>query len=182
MYRIETDITDTEMLIGMKGMKKGRAPGINEMRVEMVMAAGESGTSWTKRLLNTCMRQGKVPEEWRSGLIVPIWKRKGDVQDSGKYRGITLLSHIMKLLERILDGRIRKRVEQELAEEQQGFRKGRGTTDGMFALRQLVEKRLEMQGRMAVGFVDLEKAYDTVRWMGVPEAEARMQKYIINKC
>ena len=60
---------------------------------------------------------------------------------------------------------------------QQGFRKGRGTTDGMFALRQLVEKRLEMQGRMAVGFVDLEKAFDTVpremvmatvRWMGVP--------------
>ena len=40
-----------------------------------------------------------------------------------------------------------------------------------------------MQWRMAVGFVDLEKAYDTVpremvmatvRWMGVPEAEARM--------
>ena len=105
------------------------------------------------------------------------------MQDPGKYRGITLLSHIMKLLERILDGRIRKKVEQELGEEQQGFRKGRGTTDGMFALRQMVEKRLEMQGRMAVGFVDLEKAYDTVpremvittvRWMAVPEAEARM--------
>ena len=70
-----------------------------------------------------------------------------------------------------------------MGEGQQGFRKGGGTTDGMFALRQMVEKRLEMQGRMAVGFVDLEKAYDTVpremvmatvRWMGVPEAEARM--------
>ena len=129
------------------------------------------------------MRQGKVPEELRAGLTVPIWKRKGDVQDPGKYQGVTLLSHIMKLLERILGGRIRKRVEQELGEEQQGSRKGRGTTDGMFALRQMVEKRLEMQGRMAVGFVDLEKAYDTVpremvmatvRWMGVPEAEARM--------
>ena len=56
-------------------------------------------------------------------------------------------------------------------------------TDGMFALRQMVVKRLEMQGRMAVGFVELEKAYNTVpremvmatvRWMGVPEAEARM--------
>ena len=108
---------------------------------------------------------------------------KGDVQDPGKYRGITLVSHIMKLLERILDVRIRKKVEQEFGEEQQGFRKGRGMTDGMFALRQMVEKRLEMQGRMAVGFVDLEKVYDTVpremvmataRWMGVPEAEARM--------
>ena len=110
-------------------------------------------------------------------------KKKGDVQDPGKYRGITLLSHIMKLLERILDVRIRKKVEQELGEEQQGFRKGRGTTDGMFALRQMVEEKLEMQGRMAVGFVGLKKAYDTVpremvvatlRWMGVPEAEARM--------
>ena len=58
-----------------------------------------------------------------------------------------------------------------MGEEQQGFSKGRGTTDGMFA------------GRMAVGFMHLEKAYDTVpremvmatvRWMGVPEAEARM--------
>ena len=58
-------------------------------------------------------------------------------------------------------------------------------TDGMSALRQLVVKRLEMQGRMAVGFVDLEKAYDTVpremvmatvRWMGVPEAEAMMME------
>ena len=105
------------------------------------------------------------------------------MQDPGKYRGITLLSHIMKLLERILDVRIRKKVEQGLGEEQQRFRKGRGTTDGMFALRQMVEKRLEMQGRMAVGFVDMEKAYDTVpkemvmatvRWVGVPEAEDRM--------
>ena len=105
------------------------------------------------------------------------------MRDPGKYRGITLLSHIMKLRTRFLDGRIRKRVEQELGEGQQGIRKGRGTTVGMFALRQLVEKMLEMQGRMAVGFVELEKAYDTVttemvtatvRWMGVPEAEARM--------
>ena len=32
----------------------------------------------------------------------------------------------------------------------------------MGCLRQMVEKRLKMQGRMAVGFVDLEKAYDTV--------------------
>ena len=68
----------------------------------------------------------------------------------------------MKLLERILDKRLRERVEPELGEEQLGFRKGRGTTDGMFSLRQLVEKRLEKQGHMALAFVDLEKAFDTV--------------------
>ena len=58
----------------------------------------------------------------------------------------------------------------------------RGTADGMYVLRQMVDERLEVQGSMALGFVDLEKAFDTVpremvmatlRWMGVPEAEVR---------
>ena len=53
----------------------------------------------------------------------------------------------------------------------------------MYVLRQMVEKRLEVQDSMALGFVDLEKAFDTVPremvmatlwWMGVPEAEVRM--------
>ena len=69
-----------------------------------------------------------------------------------------------------------ERVQQELGEEQQGFKNGRGAFGGIFVLRQILETRLEMQGRMAVGFVDLEKAHDTVpremvtvtvRWIGV---------------
>ena len=55
--------------------------------------------------------------------------------------------------------------------------------NGMFSLRQLVEKRLEKQGQMALAFVDLEKAFDTVprrmamttlRWMGAPESLVKM--------
>ncbi len=84
------------------------------------------------------MKQCKVPEDWRTRLIVLIWKRTGDAQDPGKYRGITLLSHIIKLLERIMDKRLRERIEKEVGEGQLGFSKGRETTDGMFSLRQLV--------------------------------------------
>ena len=88
------------------------------MRAEMIEVAGEIGARWTKRLLNPCVRQCKVPEDWRIGLIIPIWKGKGDAQDPGKYRGITLLSHIMKLLERILNKRLREKVEHKLGEDQ----------------------------------------------------------------
>ena len=53
----------------------------------------------------------------------------------------------------------------------------------MYVLRQMVQKRLEAHGSVALGFVDLEKAFDivpremvmaTLRWMGVPEAAVRM--------
>ena len=54
----------------------------------------------------------------------------------------------------------------------------------------MVEKRLGVQGSIALGFVDLEKAFDTVprvmvmatlRWMGVPEAEVRMGEGMYHK-
>ena len=79
--------------------------------------------------------EGYLIKEWRIDLIVPIWERKGDVHDLGKYRGITLLSQVLKLLERVLDARMRRRrVEDDFGEEQQWFRKGRGTADGMYVL------------------------------------------------
>ena len=59
--------------------------GIDEVRVEMLVMAEGVRVRWTRRLLNTCMREGKIPEEWRMGLIVPVWKRKADVHDPGKY-------------------------------------------------------------------------------------------------
>ena len=126
---------------------------------------------------------GKDTERVEDGPDSADMEEERDVHDPGKYRCITLLSQVLKLLERVLDARIRRRVEGDFVEEQQRSRKGRGTADGMYVLRQMVEKRLEVQGSMVQGFVDLENAFDTVpremvmatlRWMGVPEAEVRM--------
>ena len=56
-------------------------------------------------------------------------------------------------------------------------------------MRQMLEKRLDVQGSMALWFVDLEKAFDTVpremmatlRWMEVQEAEVRMVEGMYEK-
>ena len=70
-----------------------------------------------------------------------------------------------------------------MGEEQQDFRRGRGTADGKFILRQLFETKMEGQENMALGIIYLKKAFDTVPrdmamttlgWMGVPEAELWM--------
>ena len=94
----------------MHTMKKGNAIAADVVRPVMLEMTGEVGVTWTGRLLNVCMQEGRIPKEMRMGLIVPIWKRKGDVHDPGNYRGITLLSQRLKLLERVLDAMIRRRV------------------------------------------------------------------------
>ena len=46
-----------------------------------------------------------VPADWKKGLIVKIPK-KGNLQDCGKWRGITLLPLASKVLSRIIINRI----------------------------------------------------------------------------
>ncbi|XP_069994144.1 uncharacterized protein [Penaeus vannamei] len=58
--------------------------------------------------------------------------------ECGNNRGIKLMSHSMKLYERVQESRLRNIV--EISEEQFGFMKGKSTTDAIFVLRQLQEK------------------------------------------
>ena len=70
------EIRQEEVETAIHKMKKGKATGADEMRLEMLEMAGEVGVKWTGRLLNVCMQEGRIPKEWRMGLIVPIWKRR----------------------------------------------------------------------------------------------------------
>lgn len=51
-----------------------------------------------------------MPSEWRLSVVVLIYKNKGDAQSCSNYRGIKLLSHTMKLWERVIECRIRRIV------------------------------------------------------------------------
>ena len=104
--------------------------------------------------------QDKMPEEQRDSVIVPIFKEKGDIQDCENYRGIKMIFHTMKIWERVIDRRLRE--ETTIGEEQFGFRPGRGTTDAIFAARQVMEKHREMKMELHLVFIDLEKVYDRV--------------------
>ena len=93
-------------------------------------------------------------------MLIPIYKNKENAQCCGNYRGIKLMSHTMKISEKIIKARLRDIV--EISKQQYGFMPGKGTTDAMFALRILIEKYREGQRELHCVFVDLEKAYDRV--------------------
>ena len=93
-------------------------------------------------------------------MLVPLYKGKGDIKECGNFQGIKLMSHSMKLWERVIEARIRKEV--TIAEQQFGFMPGRSTTDAIFCFRMLLKKWTEGQKAVHCVFIDLEKAYDRV--------------------
>ena len=94
-------------------------------------------------------------------MVLPIYKDKGDPMECGSYnRGIKLLEHAMKVVEKIFEHRIRQQI--EIDDMQFGFMKGKGTTDAIFMARQMQENFRVKGKKLNFGFVDLEKAFDRV--------------------
>ena len=64
----------------------------------------------------------------------------------------------------IIKERIRGPVEETLGDDQYGFRKGKGTREAILTLRMILDKRMAKGKRTYIAYLDLEKAFDKVKW------------------
>ena len=104
----------------------------------------------------------ELPEEWKESIIVPIHKKE-DKTDCNNYRGISLLPTTYKIFSNILFSRLIPYAEEVIGDHQCGFRCNRSTTDHIFCIRQILEKKWEYNEAVHQLFIDFKKAYDSVR-------------------
>jgi len=186
-----TDITEEietneptmgEVKVAIRRLKNGKAAGTDSITAELLKAGGEFSARKMHELLNRIWEYEKIPGSWRQGLIIKLPK-KGNLKECKNSRGITLLSVAGKILGRIIIDRIRNGVDKKLRMEQAGYRSGRGTTEQVFVLRNILEQVNEWQATLYLGFVDFEKAFDSIHreslWIimrkyGIPEKLVRM--------
>ena len=109
--------------------------------VEMLKSRGISIIDWLLRILSRCMEPGVVPEDWKTAYIVPIYKGKDDRRKCANYKGISIyLSIPGNIYERVLISRVIESTIEQVAEDQGGFRSGRGCINRIFVLKRLIEK------------------------------------------
>ena len=154
------DISGEEVRTGLRKIKKGKAQGPDDIPMEAWIALGNKGVEFLVSFFNRLPSGKKMPGEWRRSVLVSLYKGEGDIKECGNYREIKLMSHSMKLWERVIEARIGKKV--TIAEQQFGFMPGTSTIETIFCLRMLLEKWTERQKAVHCAFIDLEKAYDRV--------------------
>ena len=152
-----------------KKLKTGKAAGPDGIKNEVIIHTFEKLQNFWCKLFNHIFESGEIPTEWLNGLIVPIYKNKGEKTDPGNYRGITLLSCSAKFFTAVLNERLRQFSDicNILLKNQAGFRPDHSTTDHIFVLKTLSDLIRHRKRKLFCAFVDYEKAFDKVWHLGL---------------
>ena len=100
---LNSPITEDEVSKAVKRLKNGKACGEDCILNEMIKAFSEDHLHLLTQTFNVVLLSGHIPKEWATGVIKPIYKNKGDIDDPDNYRGITLLSCLGKLFTSVIN-------------------------------------------------------------------------------
>ena len=156
------DILRSEVEAAIKSMRNGKTTGNDKISKEMIEACEDLGTEKIVDLANTIYNSGVIPSQMKESVFITIPK-KGDLLKCSNYRLISLMSHVTKIILRVLMNRIKMKIYAEVSWSQFGFRKNKGTRNAVFVMRTLAERSIEMQKNLYAVFIDYEKAFDRVK-------------------
>ena len=114
-------------------------------------------------LFQACINQGKIPLDWKTAHISPIFK-KGDSAKPSNYRPVSLTSVPCKLFEHIVHSQMMNHLLKNkiLCDNQHGFRKYRSCESQLIALTHELSKSIDETGQTDLIFLDFAKAFDKV--------------------
>ena len=165
---VETDLVEgpvekvvrNEIVEAMQSMKSGKATGTSEVSVEVIVASGEIGVKVMMELCQRVLDGRGMPYEWKTSVVVPIFKGIGGVMSCGSYRGVKLLEHTIKIVITLLERRIR--TLSNLNKMKFGFILRKGTVCAIFIVKRMQEKYQKKDKKLYMCVVDMKKAFDRV--------------------
>ena len=147
-----------------KCLKNGKACGMDGVSPEIIKTAPNNVIQTMHDLFQKCFTLGIFPDQWRVGLIHPVYK-KGDKKSPSSYRPISLLCITNKIFIRILNNRLCCWLNDSeiLSQAQAGFRKEYCTIDNCFVIHTAISKALRSpRGKLYAAFIDLKAAFDNI--------------------
>ena len=138
------------------------------------------------KLIKVILETERPPQNFGKSQLTALWKRKGSKSDPQNYRALQVGSIFCKTLIILILNRFTEWYESQLLDFQNGFRKGRGTSDGIYITKITQNIAHKTNRDIFALFVDLSSAFDHInrQWLfwtirnRLPEAEK--QNKIVN--
>lgn len=158
---LETDNDEVNSII--RNLKTGCAVGYDGIPVSVLKSVCHIITPIITHVCNLCITRGVFPNVFKKALVHPVFKSGCDTQIEN-YRPISVLSTFSKILEKILNNRLKLYLEKNkiIHNNQYGFSKGKSTEDAVLDFTNTLIGHLENKNKSIGVFLDLAKAFDTV--------------------
>ena len=133
--KMNKEITPNEVKNAAKQMANSKAPGKDNIQAELIKYAPAILHEEISNILNNIFRNNDESIKIGTGILIPLPKPNKPKGPTKNIRPITLLEVIRKLLSKIFMNRTEKKLENYLSKNQSAYRKGRSTTDLVWAHR-----------------------------------------------
>lgn len=159
---VATNVEKVAELIN--SLDSSNSPGSTLIPCKVIKASVSKLAPIITYMFNKCLNENKIPNDWKTAVVTPLYKNKGENSDINNYRGISVIPPIAKVFEKILANQIVEFLEQNkiLTNDQHGFRTSHSCET---ALHQIISHMNEVLSNRQIGlylFVDFKKAFDTV--------------------
>jgi len=152
-------ILQSEVDKAIKEMRNKKATGDDEVPGDVLKLLGESALKIMTKLIKNVYETGEWPKDFTEVTMFAL-KEKPQATKCSDHRTFSLITHIAKIVAKILGRRNEKKIEDVLGEDQFGFRRGKGTRNETGMLRIISEQTLETDEELCVCFIDWQKTFD----------------------
>ena len=154
-----------------------KASGGDGIPVELFQILKDDAVMMLHSICQQIWKTQQWPQDWKKSVFIPVPK-KGNPKEWSNYCTIALISHVSKVMLKILQARLQQYVNRELPDVQAGFRTGRGTRYQIANIRWIIKKARKFQKNIYFCFTDYTEAFNCVdhnklckilKEMGIPD-------------
>ena len=138
-----------------------KATPVRDIPADILKSTVDIHLTFMTKIINVSFENGRFLDKLKLAEVRPIFKKNVDL-DKENQRPVSILSHVSKVLERIMYMQIDTFMRDKLSKLLTGFRKNHSTQHCLMSMLEMWKNTLDKGGYVSAIFMDLSKAFDTL--------------------